>query len=88
MLARAAQVGLKNNLRRDEEVEWALETVTTEAAKGCGFADYGLAIGARAVHVPYAIEWEHEAVPEAELPTERWWRIDSLQSLPELVSSW
>ena len=48
MLARAAMVGLKYELRRDEEVEWALATVTTEAARGCGFAEYGLEVGARA----------------------------------------
>nr|WP_314076484.1 amidohydrolase family protein [uncultured Roseococcus sp.] len=48
MLARAAMVGLKYELRRDEEVEWALAAVTTEAARGCGFADYGLEIGDRA----------------------------------------
>jgi cytosine deaminase len=48
MLARAAMVGLKYELRRDEEVEWALAAVTTEAAKGCGFAGYGLEVGARA----------------------------------------
>lgn len=48
MLARAAMVGLKYELRRDEEVEWALATVTAEAAKGCGFAGYGLEVGAQA----------------------------------------
>jgi cytosine deaminase len=48
MLARAAMVGLKYELRRDEEVGWALAAVTTEAAKGCGFAGYGLEVGARA----------------------------------------
>ncbi len=48
MLERAAFMGLKHELRRDEEVGWALETVTTLAARGCGFGDYGLAVGARA----------------------------------------
>jgi cytosine/adenosine deaminase-related metal-dependent hydrolase len=48
MLARAAMVGLKYELRRDEEVQWALATVTTEAARGCGFSGYGLEVGAQA----------------------------------------
>lgn len=48
MLARAAMVGMKYELRRDEEVGWALAAVTTEAAKGCGFAGYGLEVGAQA----------------------------------------
>lgn len=68
MLARAAQVGLKNNLRRDDEVEWALETVTTETAKGCGFADYGLAIGARADVVLLHAETLAEAVVSGRPP--------------------
>jgi cytosine/adenosine deaminase-related metal-dependent hydrolase len=48
MLARAAMLGLKNELRRDAELTWALEAVTTLAARACGFADYGLAVGDRA----------------------------------------
>jgi putative hydrolase of the HAD superfamily len=43
-------------------------------------------IGGRAVHVPYAIEWDHEAVPERELPLAGWWRLDSLRGLPDLVA--
>lgn len=68
MLARAAQVGLKNNLRRDDEVEWALATVTTEAAKACGFADYGLTIGARADVVLLDAETLAEAVVSGRPP--------------------
>lgn len=48
MLARATLIGLRNDLRRDDEVEWAFDCVTTAAARACGFADYGLAPGARA----------------------------------------
>ncbi|MNQ58136.1 N-isopropylammelide isopropyl amidohydrolase [compost metagenome] len=48
MLARAALIGLRNDLRRDDEIEWAFECVTGAAARACGFADYGLAPGARA----------------------------------------
>ena len=48
MLARAAMVALKYELRRDEDLELALDTVTAAGARACGFADYGLAVGARA----------------------------------------
>ena len=48
MLARAMLIGMRNDLRRDEEIGWALECVTTSAARACGFADYGLTPGARA----------------------------------------
>ena len=44
-----------------------------------------VAIGARAVHVPFEIEWDHEAVPEHELPASGWWRGDSLKELPDLL---
>lgn len=48
MRERAEAVALKNDLRRDDEVAWALETVTTLGAQGCGFARYGLQPGDRA----------------------------------------
>jgi len=48
MLERAMLIGLRNNLRRDDEIGWSLSTVTTDAASVCGFADYGLAPGCRA----------------------------------------
>lgn len=62
MLARAAMVGLKYELRRDAEVEWALAAVTTEAARGCGFASYGLEVGAQADLVVVEAESVAEAV--------------------------
>lgn len=48
MLARAMMIGLRNDLRRDDEVEWAFDCVTGAAARACQFADYGLTPGARA----------------------------------------
>ncbi|WMD18236.1 amidohydrolase family protein [Achromobacter seleniivolatilans] len=48
MLARAMMIGLRNDLRRDDEVEWAFDCVSSAAARACGFADYGLTPGARA----------------------------------------
>jgi cytosine deaminase len=48
MLERAMLIGLRNNFRRDDEVAVAFDCVSEAGAKGCGFADYGLAPGARA----------------------------------------
>jgi putative hydrolase of the HAD superfamily len=45
-----------------------------------------VAIGAYAVHVPYEVEWGHESVPDDELPTTNWWRIDSLGELPAVLA--
>ena len=38
-------VGLRNNFRRDDELQLALDVCTTEGAKVMGIADYGLAKG-------------------------------------------
>jgi cytosine deaminase len=48
MLERAMLIGLRYNLRRDDELDVALDTVTGSGARACGFADYGLLPGARA----------------------------------------
>ncbi|MDH1702729.1 amidohydrolase family protein [Comamonas terrigena] len=48
MLERAMFIGMRYNLRRDDEVEQALHCVTHTGAKVCGFADYGLTPGSRA----------------------------------------
>lgn len=48
MLERAMLIGLRNNFRRDEEVALAFDCVSAAGARGCGFADHGLAPGARA----------------------------------------
>jgi cytosine/creatinine deaminase len=48
MLERAMLIGLRYNLRRDDEVEVALDTVTHSGARGCGFEAYGLVPGNRA----------------------------------------
>ena len=45
MLERATIVGLRNNLRRDDELPLALGAVTTGAAAALGLAEYGLAPG-------------------------------------------
>ena len=48
MLERAMLIGLRYNLRRDDELAVALDTVTHSGARGCGFAAYGLDVGCRA----------------------------------------
>jgi putative hydrolase of the HAD superfamily len=45
-----------------------------------------VAIGARAVHVPYEHQWALDSEPDGELPGDGWWRIDSLADLPSLVA--
>lgn len=48
MLERAMLIGLRYNLRRDDEIAVALDCVTQAGARGCGFAHYGLVPGDRA----------------------------------------
>ncbi|WP_262027376.1 amidohydrolase family protein [Microvirga sp. Mcv34] len=48
MLERAVLVGLRNNLRRDDEVALALDTCTYGGARMMGLDDYGLEPGCRA----------------------------------------
>lgn len=62
MLDRAMHIGLRNALRRDDEIEQALACVTTAAATGCGFDGYGLAVGRRAEMVLVTAETVAEAV--------------------------
>jgi cytosine/creatinine deaminase len=48
MLERAVLVGLRNNLRRDDEVALALDTCTYGGARMMGLDDYGLDPGSKA----------------------------------------
>jgi cytosine deaminase len=48
MLERAMLIGLRYNLRRDDELDVALDCVTHAGARGCGFEAYGLVPGCRA----------------------------------------
>ncbi|WP_213953296.1 amidohydrolase family protein [Variovorax sp. dw_954] len=48
MLERAMLIGLRYNLRRDDELDVALDCVTHAAARACGFEAYGLVPGDRA----------------------------------------
>jgi cytosine deaminase len=65
MLDRAMHIGLRNGLRRDDQLGWALECVTTAAARGCGFSRYGLAVGCRADLVLVEAETVAEAIVNA-----------------------
>ncbi|CAG4915494.1 amidohydrolase family protein [Paraburkholderia saeva] len=62
MLERAMFVGMRYDLRRDDALELAFDTVSGAAASGCGFADYGLTVGARADLVLLAAETVAHAV--------------------------
>jgi cytosine deaminase len=45
MLERGMLLGLRNNLRRDDELEQVLDAITVNGAKALGLADHGLAPG-------------------------------------------
>lgn len=62
MLDRAMHIGLRNALRRDDELAVALDCVTASAALGCGFAEYGLEVGCRADVVLLDAETVAEAI--------------------------
>jgi len=44
-------------------------------------------LGARAVHIPYHLTWNHEHVDEESLPAQGWHRIQSLRELSRLLIS-
>jgi cytosine/adenosine deaminase-related metal-dependent hydrolase len=48
MLERAMLIGMRYDLRRDDDLLIAFDCVSEAAARGCGFTDYGLRVGARA----------------------------------------
>jgi cytosine/creatinine deaminase len=48
MLERAMLIAMRYDLRRDDDLASAFECVSSEAARACGFEDYGLRAGMRA----------------------------------------
>jgi cytosine deaminase len=64
MLERAMFVGLRNNMRRDDELEMALATCTTEGARALGLQDYGIDVGCVADFVLVKAETVAEAVAQ------------------------
>jgi cytosine deaminase len=74
MLERAMLIGLRNNLRRDDELALALETVTGAGARSAALRAYGLTPGCRADFVLVDAENVQEAVvtrPTRELVVSR-----------------
>jgi len=46
-----------------------------------------VAIGARGVHIPYPLTWQHEQVPEDSIPSQGWHRLASIGELGALLAS-
>jgi putative hydrolase of the HAD superfamily len=46
-----------------------------------------VALGARAVHIPYHVTWNHEHLPEEALPATGWYRLDRIAELGALLES-
>jgi len=46
-----------------------------------------VALGARAVHIPYPLTWHHEQVPEDAMPLDGWHRLESISELGGLLDS-
>jgi cytosine deaminase len=64
MLERAMFIGLRNNLRRDDDLRIALDIVTTGGATALGRPDYGLTPGSAGDIVLVAAETVAEAVAQ------------------------
>jgi cytosine/adenosine deaminase-related metal-dependent hydrolase len=64
MLERAMFVGLRNNLRRDDELAMALDVVTSGGARALGLTGYGLAPGCGGDVVLVAAETVAETVAQ------------------------
>ena len=62
MLERAMLIGYRGNYRRDEELAFTLDLVTTNAAKVLGLEDYGLRVGGPADLVVVEADTVAEAV--------------------------
>jgi len=46
-----------------------------------------VALGARAVHIPYPLTWHHEQVPEDSMPKDGWHRLENISELGALLES-
>lgn len=46
-----------------------------------------VALGARAVHIPYHVTWSHEHVPDDSLPLSGWYRLGDIGELGALLES-
>jgi putative hydrolase of the HAD superfamily len=43
-------------------------------------------LGARAFHIPYEVTWQHEQVPQEDLPEHGWRRLESIRELPDALA--
>ena len=64
MLERGMFIGMRNNLRRDDELDDVLDILTESAARALGLADYGLAPGCFADLVLIDAETVAEAIAQ------------------------
>ena len=64
MLTRGMFIGMRNNLRRDDELADALDIVTTQGARALGLPDYGLTPGCFADLVLIDAETVAEAIAQ------------------------
>ena len=46
-----------------------------------------LDIGARAVHIPYDVTWALETAAVDPAPSDRWFRLESISDVPQLIES-
>lgn len=46
-----------------------------------------LEVGGRAVHIPYEVTWALETAKEDPPPSDRWFRLDSITELPNLIDT-
>ena len=46
-----------------------------------------VALGARAVHIPYHVTWNHEHMPDESLPGKGWYRLGGIGELSALLES-
>ncbi len=46
-----------------------------------------VALGARAVHIPYPLTWHHEQVPEDAMPKGGWHRLENISQLSRLLTT-
>jgi putative hydrolase of the HAD superfamily len=46
-----------------------------------------VALGARAVHIPYHVTWNHEHLPDESLPQSGWYRLNGIGELGQLLES-
>jgi putative hydrolase of the HAD superfamily len=46
-----------------------------------------VALGARGVHIPYHVTWDHEQVPEDSIPSGGWYRLGGISELGNLLEA-